>query len=124
MDGVSDWDRGMLVAAIGEALVQGPGGLVDDLRTMVRPWGSDVGDIAVATRIMVARDDPGVPSSHGQWLVDHIAGAELVVVAGGHFGPRDEEEESLMAWLASGNDKPADQPDLTNDRVGPTADAL
>src|SRR6185437_6905224 len=34
----------------------------------------------------------------------HIGGAEVVVAPGGHFGPRDDEEE-LMAWLATGRSR-------------------
>jgi hypothetical protein len=37
----------------------------------------------------------------GQWLADHVPGAQLVTVPGGRFGPRDKEEEQLIAWLAS-----------------------
>jgi hypothetical protein len=37
----------------------------------------------------------------GQWLADHVPGAQLVTVPGGHFGPRDKEEEQLIAWLVS-----------------------
>jgi len=108
MPGIGDWDRQMLIDALGEASAQGAGGTIDELLAMVRPWGFDVADIAVPTRLMVAREDQGVPLSHGQWLARHISGAVLEEVPGGHFGPRNEEE-ALMAWLATqdGNESPA-----------------
>jgi pimeloyl-ACP methyl ester carboxylesterase len=101
MPGMDDWDRQMLIGTMDEASAQGPGGTIDDLLALLRPWGFDVTAIAVPTRIMAARDDQGVPASHGQWLARHISGAVLEEVPGGHFGPRVQEEETLMAWLAT-----------------------
>ena len=49
---------------------------------------------------MAAREDE-TSVAHGQWLASHIPGAQLVIVPGGHLGPRDKEEELLIAWLAS-----------------------
>ena len=103
MPGIGDWDRRMLIETLDEASAQGPGGTIDELSALLRPWGFDVADIAVPTRLMAAREDQAVPLSHGQWLARHIEGAVLEEVPGGHFGPRDEEEESLMAWLATGH---------------------
>ena len=103
MPGIGEWDRQMLIEALGEASAQGAGGTIDELLAVLRPWGFDVADIAVPTRIVVAREDQGVPPSHGQWLASHISGAVLDEVRGGHFGPRNEEEVSLMAWLAAGD---------------------
>jgi len=106
MPGIGDWDRQMLIETMDEASAQGPSGTIDDLLALLHPWGFDVADIAVPTRLMAAREDLGVPIRHGQWLAGHITGAVLVQVPGGHFGPRDEEEESLMAWLATGATRP------------------
>jgi pimeloyl-ACP methyl ester carboxylesterase len=103
MPGIGDWDRQMLIEALGEASAQGAGGTIDELVAVLRPWGFDVADIAVPTRIMAAREDQAVPLSHGQWLARHISGAVLQEMQGGHFDPRNEEEESLLAWLANGD---------------------
>jgi pimeloyl-ACP methyl ester carboxylesterase len=103
MPDIGDWDRQMLIEALGEASAQGAGGTIDELLAMLHPWGFDVADVAVPTRLMAAREDQAVPLSHGQWLARHISGAVLEEVPGGHFGPRNEEEESLMAWLATGD---------------------
>jgi hypothetical protein len=55
----------MLVEAFREAVSAGPAGYVDDWLALVRPWGFSVDDIDTPTRIMLARDDTGVPASHG-----------------------------------------------------------
>jgi pimeloyl-ACP methyl ester carboxylesterase len=99
-EGMTDWVRRMLVQAFREALAPGPGGLVDDYRSFLQPWGFDVAEVAAPTRIMVASEDE-TSLAHGQWLARHIPGAQLVIVPGGHLGPRDKEEELLIAWLAS-----------------------
>jgi pimeloyl-ACP methyl ester carboxylesterase len=99
-EGMTDWVRRMLVQAFREAFAPGPGGFVDDFRSFVQPWGFDVAEVAAPTRIMVASEDKS-SLAHGQWLAGHIPGAQLVIVPGGHLGPRDKEEELLIAWLAS-----------------------
>jgi pimeloyl-ACP methyl ester carboxylesterase len=99
-EGMTDWVRRMLVQTIREALAPGPGGVVDDYRSFVQPWGFDVADVAAPTRILVASEDK-TALAHGQWLARHIPAAQLVTVPGGHLGPRDKEEEQLIAWLAS-----------------------
>jgi pimeloyl-ACP methyl ester carboxylesterase len=94
-------ERSMLDAAFREAFRQGPDGCADDFAASLRPWGFAVEDVAVPTRVMVARDDTTAPPSHGAWLADRLPDADLVVVDGDHFGPRDEPEMALLAWLGS-----------------------
>jgi pimeloyl-ACP methyl ester carboxylesterase len=103
MPGLGDWERQMLIEAFDEAFVQGAGGVIDDYLALVRPWEFDVATVTVPTQIMVGREDEAVPPSHGQWLVNHIPGAVLVEVPGGHFGPHEQEEEALLTWLATGD---------------------
>jgi pimeloyl-ACP methyl ester carboxylesterase len=103
MPGLGDWERQMLIETFDEALVQGPGGVIDDYLALVRPWEFDVDDVAVATRILVAREDEDVPPEHGRWLVSHVADAVLIETPGGHFGPHESEEQELLAWLAARN---------------------
>jgi pimeloyl-ACP methyl ester carboxylesterase len=88
----------MLVEAFRDGLAAGPGGYVDDGLAELRPWGFPIGDVAAPTRVMLARQDGSVPAGHGQWLVQHLPRGELVWVDGGHFGPRLEPEEHLLAW--------------------------
>jgi pimeloyl-ACP methyl ester carboxylesterase len=89
----------MLVEGFRAGLAPGPGGYLDDCRAEVLPYGFRVGDVAAPTRVMLAREDGSVPASHGEWLVQHLPQGELVWVDGGHFGPRLEPEERLLAWV-------------------------
>lgn len=91
-------DRDMLVEAFSEALVPGAGGVFDDELALTRPWGIDLAAVVCPVTVMVAEDDADVPPAHGQWLASHLPDARLVHVPGGHFGPRDEEEEQLLVW--------------------------
>jgi pimeloyl-ACP methyl ester carboxylesterase len=91
--------RGMVVQTVREGLVQGPGGMLDDYAMGAQAWGFDIADVRCETRVMVAREDSSVPPAHGYWLVSHLKRAELVLVDGGHLGPREEAEEQLLRWL-------------------------
>jgi pimeloyl-ACP methyl ester carboxylesterase len=93
----------MLAAAFAESGRQGPAGFLDDSAAMVQDWGCAIEDVRAPTRVMVARDDTGVPVSHGEWLVDRLRDAELIRVDGGHFGPRAEPEAELLTWLGHGD---------------------
>ena len=89
----------MLLEAFSEAFRQGTSGYRDDRIALVRDWGFSLSDVGVPTKIMVARDDPSVPTDHWTWLTAHVPNAQLVPVGGNHFGPRDEPEMQLMAWV-------------------------
>ena len=95
-------DRQMVVQAIREGLRPGPFGLLDDHLAVQRPWGFDLSAVRCPTKVMIARDDVNVAPAQGQWLAAHLPTAEEVWVDGDHFGPRDEPEERLLAWLATG----------------------
>jgi pimeloyl-ACP methyl ester carboxylesterase len=101
---LTDEVKVMLSETVGEAGRQGSGGFVDDCLSEVRDWGFALEDIRAPTRIMLARDDTSVPAAHGEWLLRHVPSAELIWVDGGHFGPRDEPEMRLMAWVGHGQD--------------------
>ena len=88
-------DRQMLVDTLTEVLRQGASGLAEDRMMAVRPWGFQVTDIRCLTHVLVGEDDRAL-RPHGEWLADHIPGADLVVAPGDHFGPRDAEEERLL----------------------------
>jgi pimeloyl-ACP methyl ester carboxylesterase len=103
-DGESEWADRMFLEALDEAWAQGPGGIIDDYLALTRLWGFDVADVAVPTWIMVARDDEEIPVSHGRWLAGAIPGAAFVEMPGGHFDDQRDEEQSMMAWLATGDD--------------------
>lgn len=104
LQSLSTADYRMCVEYFQEAVSAGPGGWVDDMLAFVRPWGFSVDDIDTPTRIMLARDDTGIPASHRDWYAQHLRSSELIWVDGGHFGPRHNLEIQLMAWSTGATD--------------------
>ena len=90
----------MLQEAARDGLAAGPYGMADDCTSFAMPWGFDVADIRCPTTVMIAREDTDTPRGHGLWIEAHVPDAKLVEVGGGHFGPRDQPEEALLAWAA------------------------
>lgn len=82
-----------------EAFRNGVWGWVDDDLCFVSPWGFDVSEIRVPTRIVYGATDVLVPRSHGDWLAAHVPGAEVVVEEDlGHLGHPDLVAEHY-GWL-------------------------
>jgi pimeloyl-ACP methyl ester carboxylesterase len=78
--------HGVIREAFREAFRSGVWGWVDDDLAFVAPWGFDVGEIRITTRVVLGAADVLVPRPHGEWLARHISGAELVVEEDlGHF---------------------------------------
>ncbi|MBD3946122.1 alpha/beta fold hydrolase [Nocardioides ganghwensis] len=99
LESLPEDDRRMLHEAFSEAVRPGPWGYVDDFLAVVAGWGFAISDVVVPTRVMLAREDASVPPSHAAWWSQHLVDGEVVWVDGGHFGPRDEEEMELLAWV-------------------------
>jgi pimeloyl-ACP methyl ester carboxylesterase len=85
---------------LGNALVHGVDGWVDDDIAFTKPWGFDVGTITVPVYLTYGRTDNLVPPAHGDWLAAHIPHAEVHANEdAGHMGD-DSTVEREMAWLA------------------------
>lgn len=104
MTEIPQHDRDMVVEAMREGLAPGPYGLYDDHCAQQAAWGIDLAAVVCPTKVMIARDDVNVAPAQGEWLAAHLPTAEAVWVDGDHFGPRDEPEEQLLAWLAAGDE--------------------
>jgi pimeloyl-ACP methyl ester carboxylesterase len=91
--------KAMLTEAFGAAIAPGPGGFIDDNYALAHPWGITLGAIGCPVTILTAQDDVS-STTHGRWLADHVPSANLITVPGGHFGPREEHDEKLLAWAA------------------------
>jgi pimeloyl-ACP methyl ester carboxylesterase len=96
---LSETDRAQLANAerhevirqmISEAFRNGVWGIVDDMLCVTNPWGFDVGEIRIPTRIKYGLTDVLVPRQHGEWLASNVPDAEVVVdQSAGHI--RDAE---------------------------------
>ncbi len=75
-----------LATSCHEALAHGADGWVDDDLAFVRPWGFDLGAIAVPASVWQGSADLMVPFAHGRWLGAAIPGAATHLVEGeGHL---------------------------------------
>jgi len=86
-------------ADVTEALSAGVYGWADDMLAVLQPWGFDFADIRVPTRVLYGVTDVLVPVQHGEWLAEHVPGAEVVVEGNlGHMGDPDRVAERV-GWL-------------------------
>ncbi|MGN6816472.1 MAG: alpha/beta fold hydrolase, partial [Solirubrobacterales bacterium] len=84
---------------LNEAFRQGVWGYVDDVLGVIQPWGFNVTEIRIPTRIQYGLTDVLVPRQHGEWLADNVPTAEVVIdEEGGHFANPDLVKERL-GWL-------------------------
>ena len=91
--------RDVIRQDVDEALRAGVWGWADDDLGVIVPWGFDVAEIRVPTRIVYGLTDVLVPPQHGEWLARNVPGAEVVVWETlGHITPPDLVAERI-AWL-------------------------
>jgi pimeloyl-ACP methyl ester carboxylesterase len=106
--GLSEADRAQLARNelhdvirqdISEAVRTGVWGWVDDMLAMVKPWGFEVSEIFVPTRVIYGLTDVLVPAQHGEWLAGHVPSAEVVIEEDlGHIGSPELVAERV-GWL-------------------------
>jgi pimeloyl-ACP methyl ester carboxylesterase len=82
-----------------EAFRRGVWGWVDDDLCFTRPWGFDIGEIRVPTRVVYGLTDVLVPRHHGDWLGRNVPNAQVVIEdQSGHL--RDPEViTERVGWL-------------------------
>ena len=86
--------------SMAEAFRNGVWGWVDDGLCFARPWGFEVSEIRVPTRVVYGASDVLVPAAHGEWLARHVPEAEVLVnETQGHVAGDDVVAEQF-AWLA------------------------
>jgi pimeloyl-ACP methyl ester carboxylesterase len=78
-----------LVASLHEGLRVGADGWLEDDLAIMKPWGFDVSEVTVPTRLWQGSLDHLVPVTHGEWLATRIPG----VVP--HF-EKDEDHLSIV----------------------------
>jgi pimeloyl-ACP methyl ester carboxylesterase len=89
----------MIRRMLSEAFRHGVWGYVDDILCLIQPWGFDVTEIRVPTRVLYGLTDVLVPRQHGEWLADNVPNAEAVIdEQGGHF-PDPNLVAERFGWL-------------------------
>jgi len=88
-------------ATISDGLAPGIAGWADDDLAFVKPWGFDVGAIAVPVSVWQGDQDLMVPGAHGRWLCANVAGAEArLLPEEGHLTLFANRIGDIQAWLA------------------------
>ena len=85
--------------SVAEAFRTGVWGWVDDDLCFAQPWGFDLAEIRVPTRVIYGNTDVMVPRGHGEWLARNVPEAEVVVEEDhGHISDPDLVTERY-GWL-------------------------
>jgi pimeloyl-ACP methyl ester carboxylesterase len=80
------------------ANAHGVDGWIDDCIAMTRPWGFDPTQITVPVSIWYGPDDVLCPSTHAEWLLAHIPGAERQQLSSGHLLD-DDALDAVYRWV-------------------------
>jgi pimeloyl-ACP methyl ester carboxylesterase len=84
-----------------ESVRQGSRGWADDDLAFAKPWGFELGDVTVETRVWQGELDVLTPRPHGEYVAARLPNARFEVLeGGGHF--LDEEWAVVLEWLAAG----------------------
>ena len=93
-----DW--AWLAGVAGQAIEQGPAGMIDDDLAATRAWGFSVSVISAPVLLLHGTGDRMVPSSHAKWLARGMPHAELRLSPGdGHVSVLRAAPEAV-AWVA------------------------
>jgi len=82
-----------------EAFRHGVWGYVDDILCLIQPWGFDVTEIRVPTRVLYGLTDVLVPRQHGEWLGHNVPNAEIVIDEQGGHMPDPDLVTERFGWL-------------------------
>lgn len=106
---LSSADRAVFTGSFGtqlaglmqEAVREGVYGWLDDDLAFTQPWGFSVSSIEVPVQIWQGEHDLMVPFSHGSWLAQHIADAEVhLTPVDGHLTLYVNRVPEVHGWLA------------------------
>ena len=105
---LSDVDAAVLTGEFAEWLLRaeqlglapGDQGWWDDAEAQFSPWGFDLGSVRVPVKVWHGRHDKFSPFQHGQWLADHIPGAERALSdSDGHLTLVTKRMGDVHDWL-------------------------
>jgi pimeloyl-ACP methyl ester carboxylesterase len=84
-----------------EAVRQGSRGWADDDLAFAKPWGFDLEDVTVKTRVWQGELDVLTPRPHGEYVASRLPNGQFELLeGGGHF--LDEEWGVVLEWLTAG----------------------
>ncbi len=85
-----------------EALRVSADGWIDDDLSAVKPWGFDVGEVAMPTTLWHGTEDRLVPVTHGQWLAARIPGVVAHFEEGeGHLSIGENNMDRMLRELVT-----------------------
>jgi pimeloyl-ACP methyl ester carboxylesterase len=82
-------------------LRDGYDGWLDDDLAFTTDWGFEPADIRVPVRVVQGQHDLMVPFAHGQWLAEHLPGADVVLSADDGHLTLLEDIGATHRWLLS-----------------------
>jgi pimeloyl-ACP methyl ester carboxylesterase len=89
-----------LIAVTSEGIRATRDGWLDDDLAFVKPWGFELDSISVPLQLWQGRQDLMVPLAHGEWLAQHIAGADARLSEDdGHLSLEHLRIGEVHAWL-------------------------
>ena len=89
-----------MVRGIRDGLAPGDQGWWDDWVADVAPWGFEFESIRVPVQVWHGREDRFVPFQHGEWLAEHVPGAEPHLSdTDGHLTLLVNGFADIHAWL-------------------------
>jgi pimeloyl-ACP methyl ester carboxylesterase len=89
-----------MVDCIRDGLSPGEQGWWDDGVASMGPWGFELESIRVPVQVWHGRKDRFVPFQHGQWLAEHVPGAEPHLSdTDGHLTLLVDRFADIHAWL-------------------------
>jgi pimeloyl-ACP methyl ester carboxylesterase len=84
---------------VDEAFRHGVWGWVDDDLCFLQPWGFDIAEIRVPTRVIYGATDVLVPRGHGEWLARNVPEAEVIIEEDHGHIPDPDLVVERYGWL-------------------------
>jgi pimeloyl-ACP methyl ester carboxylesterase len=92
--------RAVMKQSFAEAVRQGSRGWADDDLAFAKPWGFDLEDVTVETRVWQGELDVLTPRPHGEYVAARLPNARFELLeGGGHF--LDQEWTVVLEWLSA-----------------------
>jgi pimeloyl-ACP methyl ester carboxylesterase len=94
-------NRAMMKESWVESVRQGSRGWADDDLAFAKPWGFDLEDVTVETRVWQGELDVLTPRPHGEYVASRLPNARFELLeGGGHF--IEDEWAVVLEWLTAG----------------------